>query len=166
MAVTTDRLTIRSLNAADAPFVLELLNEPSFIRNIRDSQVRTIGDAERYIEDGPTASYARHGFGLMRVALKAADEPVGICGLLKRDTLEHPDIGFAFLERFCGQGYATEAAQAVMGHARDVLGLKTVAAITAPHNTASGRVLEKAGLRFVGMINPTGVQESRYYEWP
>ena len=88
----TERLSLRRLGAADAEFIVELLNQPSFIANIGDRGVRTADDARRYIEDGPVASYERFGFGLFLVELKSTGEPIGICGLLKRDTLDDVDV--------------------------------------------------------------------------
>jgi RimJ/RimL family protein N-acetyltransferase len=148
----TERLGIRPMVAEDAPFILELLNEPAFIQNIADKGVRTLDDARGYIENGPRASYARHGFGLWVVELKETGEPLGMCGLIKRDGLEDVDIGFAFLERHGSRGYATESATAVLEQGFSVLGLKRIVAITAPHNTASARVLERIGLRDAGRI--------------
>jgi RimJ/RimL family protein N-acetyltransferase len=155
----TDRLSLRRLEAADAPFMLRLLNEPSFIRNIGDRGVRTEEAALRYTLDGPVASYERHGYGLYLVELKSTGEPAGICGLVKRDYLEHPDIGFAFLPEYWQQGYAFESAAAVKAHAFDVLRVPRLLAITSPGNTSSIRLLEKIGLGFVGMISPPGRDE-------
>ena len=147
----TERLILRRLTTEDAAFIFELVNEPSFIQNIGDRKVRTHADAIRYIEQGPIASYDQHGFGLYRVELKDLQVPIGICGVLKRDTLDHPDIGFAFLPGFWRQGYAIESATAVMGYARNALGLGTIAAITSPDNERSIQVLEKLGFQFQGM---------------
>lgn len=150
--IETERLGIRPMVAEDAPFILELLNEPAFIQNIADKGVRTLEDARGYIGNGPWASYARHGFGLWVVELKEIGEPLGMCGLIKRDGLEDVDIGFAFLERHGSKGYATESASAVLEHGFSILGLKRIVAITAPFNAASARVLERIGLRDEGMI--------------
>src|SRR5438034_1375562 len=128
--IETDRLILRYLATADAEFVLELLNEPSFIRYIGDKQVRTLDDARAYVLEGPVKSYATYGFGLNLVELKPDRTPIGICGLLRRDTLPGPDIGFAFLPFYWDQGYAFEAAAAVMKHARENLGVNRVLAIT------------------------------------
>jgi ribosomal-protein-alanine N-acetyltransferase len=147
----TERLTLRRLMTADAAFIFELVNEPSFIQNIGDRNVRTHDDAIRYIEQGPMASYEQHGFGLYRVELKDMQIPIGICGVLKRDTLEHPDIGFAFLPRFWRHGYAIESAAGVMGYARNVLGLGAIAAITSRDNGRSIKLLDKLGFQFQGM---------------
>ena len=148
----TDRLLLRWLNVDDAPFIVELLNDPSFIRFIGDKGVRTVDDARNYILNGPVASYEKFGFGLNAVDLKEADLSIGICGVLKRDTLPHPDIGFAFLPAYWKQGHAFESAAAVMKHARDVLGIRDVLAITTPDNEASTRLLGKIGLRFDRLI--------------
>ena len=144
----TDRLSLRRLEASDAPFILELLNEPLWLRFIGDKNVRTLDDARGYIANGPGAMYAKHGFGLYRVALHDSDTPIGICGLIKRDTLADVDLGFAFLPQFRAQGYAREAAAAVLDYGRTSLRLKRVVAITLPDNDASTRVLQSVGLRF------------------
>jgi [ribosomal protein S5]-alanine N-acetyltransferase len=148
----TERLVLRHLCMEDAEFIRELLNEPSFIQNIGDRGVRTKADACRYILNGPVVSYDRLGFGLYLVALKETDTSIGICGLVKRDTLEDVDIGFAFLPKSWGKGYAYESATAVMEYGRKVVGLKRIVALTAPGNESSIRVLRKLGLRFEKMI--------------
>lgn len=148
----TERLALRQLSSADAEFILELLNEPSFIRNIGDKGVRTRADAVKYIQNGPVASYERFGFGLYLVELKSSDVPIGICGLLKRESLQDVDVGFAFLPKFWSKGYAVESAAAVMDHGRKVLGIGRMVAITAPDNYGSIKVLEKIGLKFEGVI--------------
>jgi RimJ/RimL family protein N-acetyltransferase len=136
------------MTEADAAFMLALLNEPSFIRNIGDREVRTEEAARRYIADGPLASYARHGFGLCAVTLAVTATPIGICGLLKRDALPDPDIGFAFLPAYWSKGYAIEAASAVTRYARDTLRLARLLAIVHPDNAPSIRLLEKLGFAF------------------
>ncbi|HNO94125.1 MAG TPA: GNAT family N-acetyltransferase [Anaerolineales bacterium] len=150
-AIHSERLTLRPLGLDDAGFIFELVNEPSFIQNIGDRGVRTLADAEKYIENGPLASYAKNGFGLLAVTLKETGEPIGMCGLIKRDTLEDVDIGYAFLPKFWLKGYAVEAARTVMGTAK-ALGLKRVVAIVDPANTGSIRVLERLGMSFEKMI--------------
>lgn len=151
----TDRLRLRRLTPEDAPFIFELVNEPSFIENIGDRNVRTEADAVRYIQDGPMASYERYGYGLYKVELKQTSASIGICGPLKRETLEYPDIGFAFLPQFWGQGYALESSAAVMHYSRAVLGLNSIAAITTPTNERSIKLLEKLGFKFQSMKSLT-----------
>ncbi|HKP37059.1 MAG TPA: GNAT family N-acetyltransferase [Pyrinomonadaceae bacterium] len=151
----TERLVLKHLSIEDAAFILRLLNEPSFIQYIGDKKVRTLDDARQYIENGPRKSYEENGFGLNKVELKSTGEPMGISGLVKRDTLPEPDIGFAFLPEYWNQGYAIESARAVMDHARNVLGITRVVAITSPENDASARLLEKIGLRFQRLIKFT-----------
>ena len=148
----TDRLILRWLCADDAEFILGLLNQPSFLRYIGDRGVRTVEEARRYILSGPVASYERHGFGLNLVALKETGTPLGLCGLLKRETLDDVDIGFAFLPQFWSKGYGFESASAVLAHGRAVLGLNRIVAITAPDNHGSIRLLEKIGLCFERMV--------------
>jgi RimJ/RimL family protein N-acetyltransferase len=148
----TERLLIRQLSTEDAGFILELLNEPSFIRNIGDRGVRTIEGANAYIVNGPVASYAKNGFGLYLVKLKETGESIGMCGLIKRDTLEDVDIGYAFLPRFWSKGYAVESARAVKEYAKNKIGLNRLIAIVDPENEGSIRVLEKIGLQFEKMV--------------
>jgi RimJ/RimL family protein N-acetyltransferase len=150
--IETERLVLRRLAVDDAEFIVELLNQPSFLRYIGDKEVRNNADAVRYIQAGPLASYERFGFGLYLVELKETGVPIGICGLLKRDSLPDVDVGFAFLPSYWSQGYAFEAAAAVMTYGRDVLGLRRIVAITSPDNEGSIRLLEKLGLRFERLI--------------
>ncbi len=152
----TERLFIRHLTQDDAEFILELLNEPGFIRNIADRGVRSIEDAQGYIQNGPLMSYARNGFGLFAVGLKETGAPIGMCGLIRRDALPDVDIGYALLERYWHRGYAYEAAAAVLAYGYEVIGLKRIVAITALDNDASARVLEKIGLRYDSIINLPG----------
>ncbi len=150
--LATARLDLRCITVDDAGFILQLLNDPDFIRFIGDKGVRTVDDARQYIVSGPMASYERHGFGLWLVELKRSSIPVGMCGLLKRETLDDVDIGFAFLPRHRSHGYGFESASAVMQYGRDVLGLKRIVAITNPDNVGSIRLLQKIGLSFDRMI--------------
>lgn len=150
--VETERLRIRRLDAGDAPFILELLNDPSWLQYIGDKGVRTLQAAERYIVDGPMAMYERLGFGLYLVELKGPGEPIGICGVIKRETLDDVDLGFSFLSRFRRNGYAFEAASAVMAYGRRVLGLCRIVAVTSLHNHPSGKLLEKLGFRCDGTV--------------
>lgn len=155
----TDRLIVRWLTPEDAEFILRLLNEPSWIRFIGDKGVRTLEDARGYILNGPVEMYSRLGFGLYLVELKEGHAPIGICGLIKRDSLEDVDIGFAFLPQYWGRGYAYEAASAVMTYGVETLGLKRIVAITSVDNDSSARLLEKLGLRFERMLKLSGDSE-------
>ncbi|MDQ3800246.1 MAG: GNAT family N-acetyltransferase [Acidobacteriota bacterium] len=162
--IETERLLLREITGDDAEFILELLNEPGWIRNIGDRGVRTIDGARAYIADRLSASYERFGFGLYLVELKESGAPAGLCGLVKRDSLEDVDIGFAFLERFWSKGYAFESASAVMDYAQSVLGLKRIAAIVSPGNQGSIKVLEKIGLHFERMIRmPGDAEEIKFF---
>ena len=148
----TERLVLREILPGDAEFVLELLNEPSFLQFIGDRQVRTVDDALRYIAAGPAASYAANGFGLLLVERREDGAALGICGLLKRDTLPDVDIGFAFRPAHWGRGYAREAASATLEWARDVLGMNRLVAITSPDNTPSMALLGRLGFTFEGWV--------------
>lgn len=145
----TERLRVRELNNEDSPFILELLNTPGWLRFIGDRNVRTIEHALSYLENGPFKSYRENGFGLYMVETKQGKTPAGICGILKRDTLDHPDIGFAFLPQHSGFGYAKEVAKATLNYAGEVLSIPRLLAITKPDNRRSIGLLESIGFSFV-----------------
>ncbi|WP_224366133.1 GNAT family N-acetyltransferase [Hyalangium versicolor] len=152
----TERLVIRRLSLEDAPFVLKLVNEPSWLQFIGDRGVRNLEDARGYLQNGPLAMYDRHGFGLYRVDLKEDGTPIGMCGLLRRDSLPDVDIGYALFPQFWGCGYAYEAASAVMEYGLKALGLPRIVAIVSPENRSSIRVLEKLGLAFQQKVRMPG----------
>ena len=163
LLIETARLTLDELTVGrDEAFVLELLNEPGFLQNIGDRGVRDLDGARGYI-DGVTASYAKNGFGLWRVAEAGSGTAVGICGLIRREGLDDPDVGYAFLARSWGQGYAAEAARASLDYGRRVLGIGRIVAITAPDNAASIKVLEKIGLTAAGIIRVPGRDDESAY---
>jgi ribosomal-protein-alanine N-acetyltransferase len=149
--IQTSRLVLRQLESSDATFILELLNDAEFLRFIGDKGVTTLDGAREYILKGPVDSYARHGFGLYAACLHDGT-PTGICGLVKREGLAEVDVGFAFLSRYRSKGYAVESAAAVLEHARRVLRMQRIVAISSPDNAASIAVLERIGLKFERMI--------------
>ena len=144
--LVTERLVVRRLTVADAPFILVLLNDPAWLEFIGDKGVRTEEDARNYLLHGPIAMYEREGFGLFLVERAHDRIPVGMCGLIRRPSLADVDIGFAFLPEYRGQGYAYEAAAAVMAYGRDTVGLARIVAITSPANARSSALLEKLGM--------------------
>jgi RimJ/RimL family protein N-acetyltransferase len=148
----TNRLSLRRLSVEDEAFILELVNDPLWLRFIGDRGLRTLEDARNYILKEPVAMYERAGFGLYLVEHKSDGLPLGICGLINRDALDDVDIGFAFLPEFRAQGYAYESASAVLAYGRSVLGLKRIVAITSPDNDRSVQLLEKLGFTFEKMI--------------
>ena len=148
IVLETERLTLRELTEEDDAFALELVNEPDWLRFIGDKGVRNLEDARRYLREGPIASYRKNGFGLWAVKEKATRDLTGICGLIRREELEDVDLGFAFLERFRGKGYARESAAAVVGAAFGRFGLERLLAITDPANARSIRLLERVGFAF------------------
>jgi RimJ/RimL family protein N-acetyltransferase len=162
--LVTERLTLREFSTADAPFVLEILNDPAFLANIGDRAVRTLEDAAGYVCSGPAVSYQRNGFGLYVVETRADGASIGMCGLVRRDALPDVDIGFAFLPAFRAQGYALEAARAVLEEARCRIGLRRLVAIVKPGNAASARLLLKLGMRLEGTVRlPHDPAELEYY---
>jgi len=146
--LTTARLRLRTMAVEDAAFYLQLVNDPSWLRFIGDKGIRTIDEARAGIESGPIASQHVNGFSLYLVELRATGAALGICGLVRRETLPDIDLGYAVLPSYWGQGYAREAAAAVVAYARDALGLKTLLAIVSPDNARSIHLLESLGFRF------------------
>jgi len=155
----TKRLFLDKLTLQDAPFIRELLNDPSWLRYIGDKNVRTLKAAKEYIKNGPQKSYAQLGFGLYVVKLKRSGRAIGMCGLLQRDTLEHADIGFAFLPKFTGKGYAFESSEAVLKHAHSILGMKHILAITSTNNLSSEKLLLRLGFKFSKLTRLTQAAE-------
>ncbi len=164
LILQTERLNLRTVAVEDAPFYLGLLNEPSWIQNIGDRGVRTLEQARQAILDGPVAMQAQRGHSLYVVEIKDGLAPAGLCGLIKRDSLVDVDIGYAFLPKYWGQGYAYEAAQAVVQYAKDTVGLKRLAAITSPENGSSNRLLRKLGFQFEKLtrFEPSGNDTNLY----
>ena len=141
----TARLKLRAAALSDAQFFLALLNDPSWLANIGDRGVRSGSDAERYIRDTVQAPYQALGYGMYVVQLKSTGLPIGVCGLVKRDFLPAPDLGFALLPGFVGFGYASEAAHAVVGHAQGALGIGQLYAIVKRGNQRSEKLLGALG---------------------
>lgn len=139
---------MRRVGLEDAPFIVELYNEKAFKQYIGDRGLRSSEDGAAFIESTLAKAYLQPGYGLFLVESRQAATPMGICGILKRDTLDRPDLGFAFLERFCGKGHAGEAARACIAYAKQQLKLHELAAITSPDNARSIRFLEKLGFAF------------------
>ncbi len=155
LCIETERLRLRRFTDSDAPLILELLTDPLWLRFIGDRKVRTLEDAGEYLGKIIRAHDA-HGFGLHCVERKSDGVALGMCGLVKRDSLPDPDLGFAFLERFRGEGYAREAAAGTMTHAREVLGLARIFAIATPDNDRSNRLLAKLGFVCEGPFEGSG----------
>jgi len=144
----TDRLQLRQFNVDDSEFIISLLNSEGWLKYIGDRNVKTKEQGKNYLKNGPLKSYEQNGFGLWMVETRDGT-PIGMCGLIKRDYLEYPDIGFAFLPEFSSIGYGYEIASAVLVHARNDLSMTTISAITVPNNVKSIGLLEKIGLRFI-----------------
>lgn len=143
--LTTERLSLRRVAIADAPFILGLFSEEQFLRFIGDKGLRSLDDARRYIRDVPLADYAAHNYGAYMVRRADTGTDIGLCGLYQRANLDAPDLGFAFIEASCGQGFAAEAARGVIAHARDDLHLREIAALVDPGNDRSRHLLDKLG---------------------
>lgn len=155
MKVTeTKRLIISKFSISDAPFFLELVNSPNWIKYIGDRNIKTIEDAKKSIKNGHLKSYKEHGFGFYKLTLKENNTPIGTCGLIKRDTLVEVDLGFAFLPEHEGKGFGFEASDEVMKLAKHQFNLKKIVAITNPDNKNSIKLLEKLGFIFEKEVSP------------
>jgi [ribosomal protein S5]-alanine N-acetyltransferase len=146
-SLETPRLTLRGVALSDSSFVRQLLNDPSWLENIGDRGVRSDADAERYIRNNIWLPYQTNGYGMFVVQLKSSTLPIGMCGLVKRDFLSAPDLGFALLPDHVGQGYASEAAHAVVLHAKQKLGIARLYAIVKRDNHRSVSLLLRLGFR-------------------
>lgn len=154
------RLCLRRVTLDDADLMLDVWNDPAFLRNVGDRGVRTLAQAREELEAGALRLYADFGYGPYVIVRKSDGARIGICGLFQRDNLDCPDIGFALLPPYCGRGYAGEAARTVIDHARDDLSLRALAAIVSPGNVPSVRLIEKLGLSFDRMITMPGDQQA------
>lgn len=155
-SIRTERLDLELLTLGDAALMLEIWNDPAFIRNVGDRGIRSIEEAELALRGGPLAMYDRCGYGPYRLTLRETDAAIGICGLFQRDYLDDPDIGFALLPAYHRRGLALEAARVIVDQARSILGLQRLTAIVSPQNAASIALIEKLGLGFEKMITPVG----------
>ncbi|MCG2420183.1 GNAT family N-acetyltransferase [Aequorivita sp. F47161] len=150
--IQTERLILREYSINDAPFVFELMNSEGWLKNIGDRNIKSIEEAESYLEKNYLSNYKKYGYGPFLVSLKEDGSPIGSSGLYKRESLDFPDIGFAFLSQFFNQGYAFEASMAVMKYAKETLKLQTITGITLPTNASSIKLLKKLGLLEVGLF--------------
>lgn len=153
----TPRLIVRRFTLLDAPFIIDLLNSPTWLKYLGDRNIKTLEDARTYLSQGPIASYDTHGFGLYLVALKGTETPIGMSGLIKRDGLANVDVGFALLPAYTGQGYAFEATKAVMDYGYNTLQLPHIVAVARHDNNQSITLLEKLGLKFHDTIYLPGI---------
>lgn len=162
--IETERLNLRYLHVGDAEFIVALLNEPDWIKYIGDRGVRTVEDAQNYILNGPMLMYQEHGIGLLVVELKESANPIGLCGLIQRDFLKDVDLGFGFLSKYWGQGYAYEAAHATMAYGVEELGFRRIVGFTSLDNEKSARLLQKLGMKDEGNIRySTSAEYVRLY---
>lgn len=159
----TERLRLREFTLDDTRFIIELLNSPGWIKFIGDRNVKSEDEAVHYLQNGPLKSYKQNGFGLCLVEKKEDEMAIGMCGIIKRDNIENPDIGFAFLPGFYGYGYAFEIASATLSYAIHKLAIPKIAAITLPENLRSIRLLEKVGFKFIKTINSDNNEELLLY---
>ncbi len=163
--IETKRLILREIVESDGEFILDLLNQRSFIKYIGDRNVRTVEEAREFIENRYRKSYENNGYGLYLVELKEDNAPLGISGFVKRDNFQYADIGFAFLPQFEKKGYALESALALMKYGQKILGFKEVLAITTQDNESSRKLLEKLGFEFDELIEMPNNEILKLFSW-
>lgn len=156
MILKTGRLVLTEFTIKDASFFFELVNDPAWIQFIGDRNVKTIQDAEKYLRNKIIPSYHKNSFGFYLVSTKKDNTSIGMSGLINRDGLEHIDVGYAFLPKYWGKGYAFEATKAVLDYAKDVLNINPIVAITDIDNIKSIQLLERLGLQFDKIIQISG----------
>ena len=152
------------MTLADAPFILELVNSPSWIRFIGDRNVHDLDTAERYLTDGFLKYYATPGYSYYLVETKD-EEPIGICGFLRKSYLDHEDLGFAFDERYQGQGFGYEVGRPMMAYGVNRFGFRVLDAVTNEDNAASIGLLRKLGFRSAGAVDVPGSAKGRLFRW-
>ncbi len=161
----TERLLLRGLTLNDAAFMFELLNTKGWLKYIGDRNVKSVKAAENYLKEKVLIGNTLNGLGMLLVEKEVDRKPIGICGLVSREGLDAPDIGFAFLPEYTGKGYAYESAKPVLTFAKEELKAPKVQAITIKENTASIHLLEKLGMAFVKTIRiPNDEEELMLYE--
>ena len=152
----TERLLLRQFNSDDAPFILELVNSPGWLQFIGDRNIHSIEDAVRYLNEGPIQSYQKNEFGLSCIVLKSSSQPIGMCGLIRRDFLSDPDLGFAILPEYQGHGYMQEVAAGYLNYIHQCFRMPAVLAITIRHNQRSISLLQRLGFSFMNELQIPG----------
>lgn len=152
--LTTPRVELCKMSSSDASFILELLNSPGWLKGIGDRGVRTVDQAKEYIEENIAKSFQDHGFGLFKMVSKKINRAIGICGFVQRNYLKHPDLGFAILPKYEGQGLTTEASKGVLDYGFNILKFEKVLGITNPDNNASRHILKKLGFEYLEVVIP------------
>ncbi|MBD1392671.1 GNAT family N-acetyltransferase [Mucilaginibacter glaciei] len=150
----SENLAMHCFDVSDGAFIFELLNSAGWKKFIGDRSINTLADALNYINTGPLVSYQTNGYGGWMVSLKSTGDPIGMCGLFKRDYLAGPDLGFAFLPGFEGKGFAYESCLAAIKYVRDTYRLKQLYATTVEINPRSQRLLTRLGFTASGTIGP------------
>jgi ribosomal-protein-alanine N-acetyltransferase len=162
----TLRLEIREVVLSDRAFIFRLLNEPSWLENIGDRGVRSEADAETYITNHIRGQYRAVGYGMYALLLRSTQLPIGLCGLVRREFLSAPDLGFALLPEYVGHGYAAEAARSLLAHAKLAWSVERLYAIVRPGNQRSVRLLQQLGFRRQGICSTPQGGDSELYEVP
>lgn len=147
LSLATTRLSLTRLTLADATFIYALTTDPEWLAQIGDRGVSDMSSAAEYIEKAHLAMYTQYGVGLLKVIEIESEQPIGVCGLMQRNTYDLPDLGYAFLPEYRGKGYATEACQSVLQWCVEQQ-YKHVFAKVLPSNEASIRVLGKLGFNY------------------
>lgn len=151
MHLESERLIIREAKVSDAPFYFNLFNDPDWIQFIGDKKLKTIEETEKYLKDILFKNAQLNGLGFFTVILKDTHKSIGTSTALQREKSGFVDIGYGFLPKGRGNGYATEATKLIIEYVRKTFQQEKVYAFTMPHNKASQKLLKKIGFKFIGM---------------
>lgn len=148
----TEHLLLREFDTTDAKFIIEMVNDPDWIKYIVDKNIHTEEAAIEYIEV-LRGNYSEFGFGFYCMVDKASGKAIGLCGLIKRPYLELVDLGFSILKEYRKKGFTFEVSRAMMDYAHEELEIEQLAAITNVNNFASRKLLLKLGFKFDSVRN-------------
>ncbi|HLC13885.1 MAG TPA: GNAT family N-acetyltransferase [Chthoniobacterales bacterium] len=160
--IETERLIVREYFEDDAEAFFRLNSDPEVVRFVPDAGLANVEEARKILMEHPIADYRKHGFGRGACILKSTGENIGFAGLKYLEELGEVDVAYRFMRPYWGLGLASEAAIASVRYGFADLGLKRVIGLVMPENTASVRVLEKAGLRYSDSVSLWDHQFSKY----
>ena len=150
IAIETERLSLRELTEADAENVFRLNESPAIVRYVGEPTLKSAAEGLELLRTRLLPQYAGYGVGRLAVIVRADARFIGWCGLKFIPEDNEYDLGYRYFERDWGQGYATEAARAVVAWGRQQLPGKRIVGKAMLGNVASIKILQKIGLRFEG----------------
>jgi RimJ/RimL family protein N-acetyltransferase len=165
MKLQSERLIIRDIEISDAAFYFELFSDKDWIKFISDKKLKSVEETEVYLRDIAFKNIQKNSFGFFTVILKETSESIGVSTILKRENLEFIDIGYGFLPKGRGKGYAIEATQLIIDYVKTKFKQEKVLAFTKPENIDSQKLLTKLHFKFVGYKVVFNDDEDAVYEY-